>query len=75
MTALEQLEVERTEIRNKLKTIDLPKDKAAYICWIVGDSFNVSGSTIKNYLAGKIPDGLLAIAIYKEFKRLKYIKK
>ena len=75
MTALEILTNDREKIRNSLGTIILPKDAETRILWAVGATFNVTGQTVKNYLSGNIGDYLLGAAIFKEFKRLKCIKK
>ncbi len=75
MTSLDNLKSERQKIRNLLKTVELQKDKESALCSVVGYSLDVSGGTVKNYLGGNIPDGLLAMHIYKEFKRLKFTKK
>lgn len=72
--ASEELLAKHEAIKNKLMAISLPEGKENNVCMGVALIFNVSMQTIKNYLSGKVGDGYLAEAIYKEFKRLKIAK-
>lgn len=72
--ASEELLAKHEAIRKKLMSISLPEGKENSLYTGVAYCLNVSPPTIKNYLSGKIGDGYLAEAIYKEFKRLKIAK-
>lgn len=72
--AAEELLIKHEAIKNKLMSISLPEGEENRLHTGVAYCLNVSPPTIKNYLAGKIGDGYLAEAIYKEFKRLKIAK-
>ena len=75
MSALEQLEKRRADIKAKLKTIKLPEDGTqTQLFWNIGTALNVSGPTIKNYISGDVKDGYLAEAIFAECKRLRFVK-
>ena len=65
---------QKEEIKSKLSKVKLAAREETRACWLVGNLLKVSGTTVKNYLDGKISDGYLAEAIYKEFKKLKLIK-
>lgn len=73
MTALEDYNKAIEDISAKLKTVALPPNQS-YALWSVAESLNISGTTVKNYLSGKVKNGYMAEAIYKEFKRLKMVK-
>lgn len=64
----------KEEIRKKLMSIELPVGSETRICWKVAEEFKISGTSVKNYLEGRIADGYLAEAILKEFKKLKIAK-
>lgn len=71
MTNYENYVEKKSQIRKKLSTIKLNKNRETLECWTVAKNLSVSGTTIKNYLEGRISDGYLAEAIYKEFKNIK----
>lgn len=75
MTALQKYNAAHEEIKEKLSTVVFPQNLETSICWDIGKSLDVTGPTIKNYIAGQIKDGYLAEAIYNECKRLKYLSK
>lgn len=72
--ASEELAKRHEEIRLKLTSVKLPDGKENNICTGIAFVLNISMQTVKNYLSGKIGDGFLAEAIYKEFKKLKFAK-
>lgn len=74
MTNYENYIEQKSQIRKKLSNIKLQKNKETTQCWVVAERLNISGTTVRNYLEGKIADGYLAEAIYKEFKNLKNLK-
>jgi len=71
MTNYENYVERKSQIRKKLSAIKLDKNSETKQCWVVASNLSVSGTTIKNYLEGRIADGYLAEAIYKEFKKIK----
>lgn len=60
-------------IKSKLSKVRLENNKETMACWQVATALNISGTTVKNYLEGKISDGYLAEAIYEEFKNLNLV--
>lgn len=72
--AREEYNERHKTIRQKLMSVKLPDGKENSICTGVAYCLDVSMQTVKNYLSGKVGDGFLAEAIYKEFKRLKFAK-
>ena len=70
----EKLKTRKEEIRKKLSSIVLKPGIETSSCWVVGNTLKVSGTTIKNYLSGKIADGYLAEAIYSEFQKQKHLE-
>jgi hypothetical protein len=75
MNNIEMLEQQREEIRKKLAKVDLSNIKKSSTCWTVGTNLRITGVTVENYLRGRISDGYLAEAIYREFETLGFIKK
>lgn len=73
MTPIEKLEKRKEEIRCKLFSVTIPKRKESSICWEIGTSLGVTGTTVQNYLNGRIADGYMADAIYDEFVKMKLI--
>jgi predicted transcriptional regulator len=74
MTNYENYIERKSQIEKKLTSIKLEKKGVTKQCWAVGGELNVTGTTVKNYLDGKVADGYLGEAIYQEFKRLKVAK-
>lgn len=70
----EDLLIRRESIKKKLSLVILKQGLETTSCWIVGNNLKVSGTTVKNYLSGKVADGYLAEAIHNEFTRLNNIK-
>lgn len=73
MSPKEKLEQRIEEIKGKLFSVKIPHRKELSTCWEVGKNLGVTGTTIQNYLKGKIGDGYLAEAIYDEFEKLEMI--
>lgn len=71
MTPNEKLEKRKDEIRGKLFSVDIPRRQETSMCWEIGSSLGVTGTTVQNYLKGKIADGFMAEAIYDEFVKYK----
>tara|TARA_R110000868_G_scaffold36279_7_gene128954 strand:- start:5345 stop:5569 length:225 start_codon:yes stop_codon:yes gene_type:complete len=71
MTNYETYLNRKEKIRKDLSKTILKEGKETSLCWTVGNNLKISGTTVKNYLDGKISDGFLAEAILKEFKVLK----
>lgn len=64
----------KKEINKKLSSVILKPNEETRLCWEVANNLMVSGTTVKNYLDGRVSDGYLGEAIYFEFKRLKCVK-
>lgn len=73
MNSKERLEYRIEEIKGKLFSVKIPKRKESSICWEIGRNLGVTGTTIQNYLKGRIGDGYLAEAIYDEFEKLEMV--
>jgi predicted transcriptional regulator len=71
MTPKEKLEKRKDEIRGKLFSVQIPRRQETSICWEIGKSLGITGTTIQNYLRGRIGDGYMAEAIYNEFVKHK----
>lgn len=65
---------EHEDIKTKLCNITFPNRDSTKISQQVGQTLGITGQTVRNYLSGKITDGFLAIAIYKEIQRLKRLE-
>lgn len=75
INALGELQKRREDIKVKLSSFSVPDNiSPTSVHWVVGNKLGVSGASVKNYIEGKISDGYLAEAIYKELKRLKLTK-
>ena len=70
MTSIEKLEKRKDEVRGKLFSIEIPRRQETAICWEIGSKLGVTGTTIQNYLKGRVGDGFLAEAIYDEFVKI-----
>lgn len=70
MTSIEKLENRKDEIRGKLFSIVIPRGQETSICWSIGKNLGITGTTVQNYLRGRIGDGYLAEAIYNEFVKI-----
>jgi hypothetical protein len=73
MTPLEILEERKNQVKGKLFSIVIPNRQETSICWAIGKSLGVTGTTVQNYLRGKVKDGYLAEAIYEEFLKIKMV--
>lgn len=71
MTPKQKLEKRKDEIKGKLFSVEIPKRQESSTCWGVGKNLGVTGTTVMNYLKGKVNDGYLAEAIYDEFVKIK----
>jgi len=73
MTSIEKLEKRKEEIRNKLFMVTIPRRQESSVCWEIGSSLGVTGTTVQNYLSGRIADGYMADAIYDEFVKMNLV--
>ncbi len=58
----------KEELSSKLLQLNIPKRKQSSVLWLVGNKLGVSGTTIRNYLMGKIADGYLGEEILTIFE-------
>jgi predicted transcriptional regulator len=68
------LQERKQTIKEKLREVRLENNKETTSCWQVASELKVSGTTVKNYLEGRINDGYLAEAIYAEFQKMGLVK-
>ena len=61
----------KEDIKKKLKTIKFDKKQTTKQLWTIGNALNISGTSVDNYIKGRIGDGYMAEAIYSEYLKLK----
>lgn len=73
MTPKEKLEKRKEEITGKLFSVKIPRGFESSTCWEIGKDLGVTGTTVINYLKGKVGNGYLAEAIYEECLKKKLV--
>ena len=64
----------KKDIANKLSKVILVQGEETRTLWEVAFELKISGTTVKNYLQGKIGCGYMAEAILEEFKKRNLVK-
>ncbi len=61
----------KEDIQKKLKTIKFDRMEATRQLWTIGNALKISGTSVDNYIKGRIKDGYMAEAIYSEYLKMK----
>ena len=61
----------KDDITKKLKSIKFDKNETTRQLWAIGNALKISGTSVDNYVKGRIKDGYMAEAIYSEYLKLK----
>jgi len=71
MTAKQELQERHNAIYKKIQESSSTKGSIMYLCEAVAKKLGFTKQTVYNYINGRINDGYLADAIYKEIKKYK----
>jgi len=74
MTPIENYEKRKKEIAKKLNGVVLTEGEETRLMWKIASELSISGTTVSNYLKGKIGCGYMAEAIYQVCKNYKLVK-
>ena len=61
----------KEDIKKKLKTIKFDRMESTRQMWAIGNALKISGTSVDNYIKGRIKDGYMAEAIYSEYLKIK----
>jgi len=61
----------KEDIQKKLKTIKFDRMEGTRQLWAIGNALKISGTSVDNYIKGRIKDGYMAEAIYSEYLKMK----
>jgi hypothetical protein len=61
----------KEDIKKKLKSIKFDRKESTRQMWAIGNALHISGTSVDNYVKGKIKDGYMAEAIYLEYLKMK----
>jgi hypothetical protein len=61
----------KDDIKKKLKSIKFDRMESTRQMWAIGNALKISGTSVDNYVKGRIKDGYMAEAIYSEYLKMK----
>jgi hypothetical protein len=61
----------KQDIKKKLQSIKFEHKEITRQLWAIGNALNISGTSVDNYMKGRIKDGYMAEAIYSEYLKIK----
>lgn len=61
----------KEEMKKKLKSIKFDRRESTRQMWAIGNALKISGTSVDNYVRGRIKDGYMAEAIYSEYLKMK----
>ena len=61
----------KDDIKKKLKSIKFDRMESTRQMWAIGNVLKISGTSVDNYVKGRIKDGYMAEAIYSEYLKMK----
>ena len=70
---MDNVQLRKEKLAKELSKVQLPSGKESIFCWSVGSELQVSGTSVKNYLNGKIGDGYLGEEILSIFKKMNMV--